>query len=445
MASTATGNIPSAADAMLFCGKTVDPDTGMLADCPGSAVNWEPLPLEPGSTLAPKPGFRCRLWAYDSETDTALIRDYSYQDEANWTRLRPDLSRGWTGPGEPPARIGQPLFARIEVSREDGSAPQAGTRLGDAVELVAVPAEPCGIPAHFADEVERVRRRVEELRGPGDLVAVVLTDIHYSTGCIWDETLRNVRAVCEAVRPDFIAQLGDITDGLTPAEVTRSMAERVLDGLRGCGVPVHCCIGNHDLNCFRGNPGRFSARESSLLYTGSETPWYHLDLGERRTRVVFLDSFDPDAKERYGFKPEQVRWLKRMVRTTPDGWSLLVFSHVPPLPHIHYWSDTIRNGGKLLEALERSNRRRGNVLGFIHGHNHVDQVCRWQTFPIVSVGCAKYEEFVKCKPKGSFTPQRALGTASQDLWDVLVAKPAEERLEFVRFGAGADRSVGCHD
>jgi hypothetical protein len=37
------------------------------------------------------------------------------------------------------------------------------------------------------------------------------------------------------------------------------------------------------------------------------------------------------------------------------------------------------------------------------------------------------------------------GTASQDLWDVLVVKRDEARLEFVRFGAGANRSVEKHD
>ena len=36
---------------------------------------------------------------------------------------------------------------------------------------------------------------------------------------------------------------------------------------------------------------------------------------------------------------------------------------------------------------------------------------------------------------------RRLNSVTQDLWDVLIITPEEERLEFVRFGAGEDRTV----
>ena len=126
---------------------------------------------------------------------------------------------------------------------------------------------------------------------------------------------------------------------------------------------------------------------------------------------------------------------------------VVVFSHVTPAAEIHYWSDTIRNGEMLLRMLARFDAHRGGaILGLVHGHSHVDQVYRRADvpFPIISVGCAKFEDFEECKPAGSTTPKRAQDAATQDLWDVLVVKPDANRLEFVRFGAGTDRSVGKH-
>jgi hypothetical protein len=38
-----------------------------------------------------------------------------------------------------------------------------------------------------------------------------------------------------------------------------------------------------------------------------------------------------------------------------------------------------------------------------------------------------------------------MGTASQELWDVLILKKDEPRLQLIRFGAGDDRSVTCYD
>ncbi len=45
------------------------------------------------------------------------------------------------------------------------------------------------------------------------------------------------------------------------------------------------------------------------------------------------------------------------------------------------------------------------------------------------------------KPEGAETPERKLGTVSQELWDTLVIKPDEGRIDFIRFGAGKDRMI----
>ena len=429
----------------VIAGKAVDGQTGQLVPDDACSVNWEPVRLEAGSIITPHAGIACRLWAYADGFEESLVRSYSYDAESNWTTARPGLfPEVW---GTASVTIPETCFVRIGVRRSNGE-PVVADTLADVVEIRQEETPVAPIAPHFLAEADRVCDEVEACRSTDDLVLVLLSDVHYSTGCIWPETARNIRMVAERLKPDAIVQLGDVTDGLVPVRVTLSFVERVLGDLAACGLPVLGCIGNHDANYFKGNAQRLSDDDCAQLYLGQSDPWLVQDFPAQKMRCVFLHSFDPEARERYGFPLYEVFWAQRVLYETPRDWKVLVFSHVPPMPEIHYWSDTIRNGDLMMRMLTRFDRsRKGAVLGFVHGHSHVDQVYRRPDvpFPIVSIGCAKFEDFEECKPDGSTTPKRMQGTASQDLWDVLVVKRDEARLEFVRFGAGANRSVEKHD
>lgn len=432
-----------AESAPLMTSKGVSPVTGLLVDAEGHWTNWEPIELGAGSTICPLEGMKIRVWCYEKAIDESLVRTYSYDKESNWTTFVPeggskdwmdDPSMCWSAP--------QDCFVRISAEPQGDCASLLS--LSDVASIDIVPAALTPLSDAFRFEIDRVCSRVESLRGPDDLVLVVLSDIHYATGCIWPETARNIQEVSSRIHPDAIVQLGDITDGIAPIQVTRSFVTRVLGDLKACGVPVLGCVGNHDTNYFKGNKDRMTPSQSAALCTGREDLWYHVDFPDRRVRCLFLHSFDQSRVQRYGYADEEVRWLRRTLRRTPRGWKVLVFSHLPLYASIHYWSETLLNEKGVVSALERLNRfRRGAVAAFIHGHSHVDQIYRVGSFPDISIGCAKLEDFTECKPEGSITPTRMMGDASQDLWDVLILKSRERCIELVRFGAGQDRSVIC--
>ena len=428
----------------MMAAKAVDPETGLLCFDKDSWTNWEPVEMGAGSVIAgARDGYRYRIARYARKYDESLAREYCYDEESNWTTLIPGSADGEWARGD--CKFVEDCFVRITVQREDGFESVRPYTLGEMVELEYVPPVEAPLPAWAGDEVNRVVKRVGKIREPGDLVFVVLTDIHYATGCIWPETARNLRAIADRLHPNAVIQLGDVTDGLAPVEITRSLISRVFDDLERCGAPVYSCIGNHDVNYFRDNEERLSKGECARLYLDRESPWYYVDFDSSRLRCLFLDSFDPARRRRYGFSACELRWARQIIDKTPGDWKLLVFSHVPPLAEIHYWSKSIVNGPRLIRMLERRNRRYpGSVLAFIHGHNHVDQIYRRQSFPIVSIGCAKYEDFPEYKPDGGITPAREAGTSSQDLWDILVVKADGRALHFVRFGAGDDRDVVIH-
>lgn len=104
--------------------------------------------------------------------------------------------------------------------------------------------------------------------------------------------------------------------------------------------------------------------------------------------------------------------------------------------------DEIRNGEKMVSLVEEQMQSRNlQVLGWIHGHNHAEQVYKERQFPIVSLGCNKCEYFEDKKPEGSFTYPRKMKDISQDLRDVLILEKDSTKLNLIRFGAGIDRII----
>ena len=414
----------------------VDSANGQLVPREGSGVNFIPFPVRAGSILRPTwDNVRYKMFFYRPEIPPELIHTYTYQSESNWTSYAPELSRTeWT---HEPCTIPENGFVRLEIARAEREYYLVGM-----FHLEEPPREETPPPSWRTQELNSLARRVMERRREGDVTLLLLADTHYTVGCIWPETVESLCAAAALIHPDGTVHLGDLTDGLLPERYTRLLARRILSQLEGLSPRLFCCVGNHDRNSFRGNTGRMSRRACSELYLRRKTPWYYTDYPDENLRLIFLDSFDPEEKERYGFPNEEVRWLRRVLAVTPRKRRVLVFSHVPPVAEIHVWSDTIRNGEAMLSLLERYQRRRATVLGWIHGHNHADQIYTKRAFPIIGVGCSKLEDFPEHKPEGSVTPPRQQGTSTQELWDVLLVHPEERSMDFLRFGAGEDRYLG---
>ncbi len=424
-------------DRIILVDRAINSETGLLEETKDATVNWTPLRVCTGDQICFTDNTIAHRYAfYEAQASMELSSTYCYDEESNWTTYSPALSN-WKWNTEDMVIL-QDGYVRIEFQ----NASYAGLTLGNVAQLKRSKPQAWPLPPAFEHECERIISHVSKIREDGDYVAMLLSDMHHSTGDNWDDTLRNLLICSNAIEPNAVIQLGDLTDGLTPRAVTEQLANEVLHPLYSLGIPIYGCIGNHDVNYFKGNSDFMSARESATLYLNRDIPWYYVDNRSCKLRLIFLHSFDPLRKQRYGYSRECVRWLRKTLFRTPKDFHVLVFSHVPPLPEIHFWSDEIENGDAVITLLERFHKRRkGGVLGLIHGHNHADQLYSSRAFPIVSIGCAKFEFFQEKKPEGSFTPDRQHGEATQDLWDVLVVKPRRNQLEFVRFGAGNSRSV----
>jgi hypothetical protein len=395
---------------------------------------------------------------YFPKVEERYIYTYAYQPNESWALYAGDLS------GDTYRRadyvFSESRYFRVCLKRVDGAniSDAEAERINEI--LAFIPADRArgaraargGLKPFLSAECENVVRRIRERRREGALVFALLSDTHVVVNGTFCDTVASLRAVHAGVGFDGVIHLGDLTDGMVTAAATRRYATETMDALRSLGVPLYITLGNHDANYFAGNKEPFSTEEQCALYLSqidgdavreAGAPWYYRDFAEYGLRFVFLHSFDPSERVRYGFSKHCLRWLRRVLADAPRDWHVVAFSHLTPLVALQYWTDRIRGGEELVGILELHNARRGagKILAYVNGHNHADQIHDELSFPIVSIGCAKTECFAEYKPEGSCTPARRLGDASQELWDALIVSPADRRLDFIRFGAGADRSV----
>lgn len=396
--------------------------------------------------------YEYRLYIYDDETDPDLIYSYAYDKESNWTTFRCEATEGeWRSE---PTEIDEDCFVRITVRRKDrkrieGSFPAPA----DGIVSVSGPGygSGCGfgsvkrpLPGYIFDEAKSVSERLKAVRKPGDTVLFVLADTHYATNGNWEDTAASLKAAASKCYPDAIVHLGDMTDGLLPRPLTRQFAGRIIRDMERACCEVYCCVGNHDTNYFKKNPDVMDSRECALIYTKGDSSDYYVNIPGRGIRLIFLESFDPletERNKRYGFSRRTVWKAVRMLKKLPESESAIVISHSPVYGWMHYWSDEIKNGDRLIKKIEKLIRRGKDVMCVMHGHNHADYICNDGPLPVVSIGCSKLEACKEKKPGGAVTPDRERGTRSQELWDIMRISADRSEIDFIRFGAGSDRHL----
>ena len=293
------------------------------------------------------------------------------------------------------------------------------------------------IPGWIEDEVQAVTGRVNrnnEEAGKEMPAFLLLADSHYAYNGTWDDTVGCLRSLTAKIDFTGLLHLGDLTDGWLPLEETRKIEKQCISDMLSLGIPVHIVPGNNDYNYFRGNP--------EICYP--ERPQFYMDYPEYDLRIICIDSFDPKEPVRYGFTEYCIHWLDAALRTAPDGYSVIILSHLTPLVRLQAWAKDIRNRNGLIEVLNRYAER---ILAFINGHNHCDHLFNDLNngqFPIISINCAKCEYFIDHKPEGAVIPERRLGDITQECFDIIQVDTEKHKIYFTRFGAGKDRIVKEH-
>ena len=452
--------------------RTALADGLLVSDSPKHMATEELYRAVPGSLLRLcDKRYVYAVARYSPERNLTYAYTYAYHPDENWTSYTKNLTPESYGTED--YRFDRECWFRVCVKRADGGDIEEEDR-ERAGELVCFSGEK---PAYqekecFGTEAARVAKAIQEAEkriqtkgqtGRAVMKLCLLADTHYTVGGTWEDTAHNIWSVAEKAGYDAIVHLGDLTDGMLSKERTERYVRRIVNDLEKCRVPLYIVPGNHDSNYFRNRANTFTGEEMKRLYrlgrrgAVSEKEYmekpesaedfdtgldYYIDIPDYSVRMVFLSSFEDTAAIRYGYREEQLVWLRETLALAKSGTRFLIFSHDAPVAKLDYWSFHIRNGERLLDILEDYNHREDyRVIGFFYGHTHADYVFEECSFPLISIGCAKLEYFTDKKPQGAMAWPREAGTVTQDLWDSLLIDFDKEKLFLIRFGAGEDREV----
>jgi len=383
--------------------------------------------------------YKFNIATYRSQVEQRWIYTYDYAPDQNWTIYNGDLSGDSYRQKE--YIFENNVYFRICLRKVNGEFFDGTEDINKILAFhetsTLTPAVKQGEKKQWIiDEAQRVVNQVNDHRENEDNIFILLTDTHYNVNGTWDDTSNAIDQICQEIKPNGIIHLGDMTDGMVTGAVTKHYVKIILSDLKSHGIPVWITLGNHDTNYFRKNPEPFTDEQIKELYFNNNEKRYYIDLPAMR--LIFLDSYDYKEEFRYGYSNECVSWLESILESTPLKSKVLVFSHLPPVTRLQFWTNNLRGENEITEIL---NKHTNKIIAWINGHNHADRLDSAENYPIVSIANAKCEAFTEIKTEGFITPERKLNDITQEAFDILIVNPEKEAIRFIRFGAGKDRII----
>ena len=339
----------------------------------------------------------------------------------------------------------------------------------------------------FEEECRIVQDEIRKVECKADLAFVFVTDSHLSDNT--EQTCNNIRRMDEKIGFDCIVHTGDLLNGNNPERVSRKNLREAIDLFRNSieKKAMYIARGNHDGWRDESYKGQLVCDitldekwfedtsfmdENPNLHRVGDAPYFFVDFPEKKIRFVILAStwYEHDVQNKIfknysGFCDEQIRWLgDEALVTKEDGWSILLFSHIPPLTGFQGlrpdgWRNPMSDRGgvaavTLAKACKEGTKvvvkdevydfsaRKTDILCWCCGHVHGDMLAEKEMISFVELASqTAYIPQLWDMPLGAFPSPRECGTVSEDCWDSVFICLQERKIYFFRFGAGENRVV----
>lgn len=297
-----------------------------------------------------------------------------------------------------------------------------------------------------------------------------------------EDTFNNLRTVNEKVWIDGLVHLGDLLVA-DDNSITQLMADRQLNYIRtrlsDAKMPLYITQGNHD-----GLGGRtpktqnycsFGKFNSAYVVRGGDAPYFYVDMEQPKVRLVFLAlpqrvNIGGTEYDYWGLYTAQLNWFGQVALNVDDGRNVIICSHIGPQSSDFKknLSQTVgicnafnahstfavyyENTSTLLYTADFTNLTNSKIVLWVCGHEHYDwnipESVSGLTFPLVTFTCSRcFNGTVPsaAAAQGAIAPSRTDGTVTQDAWTTMIYRPDEQKIYFVRFGAGSDFTIDLTD
>ena len=365
------------------------------------------------------------------------------------------------------------------------------------------------VPSYWKEAVDGLADTMKTLQANGSKVFqfVWFSDMHgagnfnnasYSQPTAGISCTTNIGRVAQytAEKYDipFVALSGDVMSQMSHTLVSSVYAE--YEAIREVLSPIErskflCTKGNHDgawgasvdgVSYLKniGNKENYNtlyrrqASEYNRVFGGNGT-YFYVD-SPQKVRFIMLNCHtDGDGSEDENGYPvynamkssvygsEQLEWVAEVALDVPEGWGVIVMSHVP--------LNTGTDGAALSGLLDAYNNRRtytktidvsgdywganvddetykstvvnadftgakGEVIASFHGHIHGDRIYpSYYTFPMITITTAGADV------RDTDPVERVVGTATETAMDIVSIDMKSRTIYCTRLGAGGDRSI----
>lgn len=318
----------------------------------------------------------------------------------------------------------------------------------------------------YSDNEKVIISKLISLQSQDSIKFILHTDNH----CQDDVTATNKAMVlrhCEEYAKlaeefglDFHINLGDVFINGSTLENKRNLSETVLK-MQNSFVPFLYVLGNHevwtghgelDYNYVYGATGRFS-RYVSKKYNelDSDKLYYYFDNDIQKIRCYVLNS---SSIGYWGFSDLQIEWMSRTIDDMPDGYKIVIFTHIPFFQGAMH--STEKNSKVPVGLPTNSSALRNMLLGkegleiisVINGHMHWDLVVYDDELgcPVICTTSEKFED-VSTQTEWAipnqlpFCPERKKGSYSEYAADIYNISSTSPTIDILRFGAGKSRKI----
>jgi len=247
-------------------------------------------------------------------------------------------------------------------------------------------------------------------------------------------------------------------------------------------------IGNHDYNSqwdgFSGENGKYKYsferiyRKGDMLdyYVPFRRDYYHVDLEDKKIRLIFLNAFDISYKtdsngellldplQTIAFGGAQVRWFRDTLQDVPEGYNVVIYTH-DTFDNVFrdatvYNGDTIRKVAEAYQAKTETEvftsditetsdvydyyridttanfeNANGKILAVVNGHIHRDDTIFKQGIRYISLLCGRAEA-----GNTEEKPPRDIRAPERNCISYLEFDTKNEKINLLRYGAGIDRT-----
>lgn len=319
-----------------------------------------------------------------------------------------------------------------------------------------------------------------------------------------DAQLASMYAISKMIKPDLVVHGGDMTNGSEAKEITVSFTDHIVNCIKEIGGDDSLIlIGNHDGNTVQSSLNNEQQRiteqemlemyrswDDGFTYAGSNYQggnfYGYRDYSEINLRIIRLHSYKENIGvdgyyggqgQNWGYYTDQITWFQNVALNTDNTILILCHQSLSPILQGYAESQDIPHGGmQLQQAIDNwlAANSAHRCAGVVHGHVHWDFSHKGKgTFNVIDHSTKQivtrngsygdFYEHGQCLsnylttfgsvdstptssyrdiPEGAIVRGRSAGQASQGLWTAIVVDTEKEKISFIRFGAGEDKSFG---